>query len=197
MPRRSHKRKSKYVTKRSLPFQLMKYAETKRLITDFDDEIIDLAGNTFDLSLITQGETQSTREGNEIQFRSVYCRFYTEVAGTPQSGQAVYMRFILYSPRLANLSVPPVTEMRGFVDMDNYIVWQDKWVQVGTDRLHGALVTIKHKWKPYMKLLWNGNGATTHRKGSVFLQIIRTSTAEVDPPNVLLNGFATAFFKDI
>ncbi len=194
MPRRSRRngRKSKFVTKRSLPFQLMKYAETKQFTTTFDPLTLTTSGTSFDLSELEQGPSVFERIGNECQLRSVYCRFTITKNAAETMSNASFARFILYTPRLANDSTVPVAKLTSLVDKDDNIVWQDKWVRVASDLNGGSgLVTIKHKWKPYMKLIWNAAGESGHRKGSLRLCIIGSNL------NCDARGFATMFFKDL
>lgn len=192
MPRR-RSRKSQYVTKRSLPFQLMKYAETKQITQTLRNFLPILPGDTtqvFELTDILQGDETNERTGNEIQLRSFYARFWCNAV----SSSGVFARFILYSPRLANSNTPPVvTGMGDRIDKDLYVVWLDKWISCSNQQGGGSgLVTMKKKWKPYMKVIYSGSTGTLVKKNGLYLQIITNVTLKCQ-----VNGFASVFYKDI
>ncbi len=195
MPRRMRRRKTKYVTKRSLPFQLMKYAETKERVLNFVNIVLPLpatlSSNVFELTEVSQGTGINERIGDELQTRSIYARFTAGLAGPASSG--TWCRFILYSPRLANAGTLPVTTtMQERIQKNQFVVWSDKWIMVGGENNGLGLVTIKHKWKPYMKSIFNTTSGTSIRKNGVYMQIIPS----VDM-NVVINGFISFFFKDL
>ncbi len=199
MPRRfRRKRKSKFVTKRALPFLLAKNAEAKY----FDDPlggagilITDNAPHDSELTLISTGGNVSSREGNEIQITGFYMSFTCAPHVLAVADNDIhYIRVVLYSKRsltIGDLDVTP-TEI---ISKENYVVWVDKIAQVPLQSSGiNAIMKIRKKWKPYMKATFNGTGSDTIVKNAVFLSI--TS----DAPNPLLSEFSYAarlFFRDL
>lgn len=196
MPRRMRRgRKSKFVTKRSLPFQMMKYAETKlkqqNLVdfTPFSDPTV--TADRFELTNIDVGDRDDERIGNEIQLRSVYAKFTCRnVVAT-----STWVRFILYSNKVPNADNVPVESMADFIEKNNFTIWVDKWVYC-TDNVAGGggngIVTIKFKFKPYMKTQWTGILGTTVKKGDLSLSIIPSNTEGAQ-----INGYINVYYKDL
>lgn len=192
MPRK-RRRSSKFVTKRSLPFQLMKFAETKRST----DQVTTLslvqpatfANSTLILHDITQGIDQSKRIGEEVQASGYYCRFY--FASVSQTIQ--WCRVVVYSPRLVDTTEIPLTDINDMADPSKFIIWSDKSVapagQIGGG---SGIVTLRKKFKPYMKLRWESASGTDITKGSLFVLFLCNVN-----DGATVHGISRLYFKDV
>ena len=157
MRRRRRGRKSKFVTKRGLPFQMMKYQETK-----FKDKVVigqilttlpALPNQLAHLTDISAGDEQDARDGNMIQLTGIYVRIIHE-ANLTSAGQ--FIRVCLSSNRNATDFSTPILDATTPPDPDNFKVWYDK--TFFTTFLPGGgkgVIEIRKKFKPYMKVIWD------------------------------------------
>lgn len=194
MPRRRRNgRKSKYVTKRGLPFQLMKFAETK-----FIDDTVNLniatpatfLTNVVDLTAIGGGSNQSQRDGNSLQMSGLYISYTmaTTDVNNPQFG-----RLIVYSPRATGSTTLPVDDFLDIVDPDEFKVWYDKisipaFQQGGTSGVH----KVRKSWKPYMKVIYTSSSAASVVQGQVYLMFLSATNV-----GVTLDLHSRLYFKDV
>lgn len=194
MPRRRHRgRKSKFVTKRGLPFQLMKFAETK-----FIDDTADLnipspatfLTNVIELTAIGGGTNQSQRAGNAIQMSGLYISYLmaSNDTGNPQFG-----RVIVYTPRASGSTTLPVDDFLDVVDPDEFKVWYDK---ISVPAFQAGAGTGVHKvrksWKPYMKVIYTSSSASSVVQGQVYIMFLSSMNVGV--------GFemhSRLYFKDV
>jgi len=192
--RRRNGRKSKFVTKRGLPFQLMKYAETK-----YNDEgVLDrLLTNPATLGVqfesivsIGTGNTVNTRVGNIIQVSGFYGRCIYESTLT---GQMQYIRICIVTPRDVNNANVPIVDMVTPIDPELHKIWYDKTVPCPfvPGGGHGVL-TFRKKFKPYMKTIFDSSVAASVQQGALNFCILTKN-----------DGGATAswcvrtYFKDL
>ncbi len=190
MPRRfRRKRKTKFVTKRALPFLLMKQAEPKFQEQDATVLVTPGAPLTLDLTFISQGDGQGQRIGHSIQATGVFYRFVLGV--TANVDGPVYIRYILYSKRnnaTANLNVTGPS----LPDFDQYIIWSDQLKPAPwTNNISNSVTTIRKKFKPFMKVMYNGTGAGSVEKGNLLLSI----TVNTDEMNV--NYAGRLYYRDL
>jgi len=166
-------RKSKYVTKRGLPFQMMKYAETKYHTLDQGPLTLPVppsGTNVIRLDDIRRGAAENERVGNEVQVTGVYIRLIYEAALT---GTSQYMRAILYSPRLISAVNPPALTVTEIPDPDNVVIWFDKTVLCTFTPGGGSgVMTIRKKFKPYMKSIWDTDLGGSIQKGPLILCLL-------------------------
>ncbi len=196
MPRRSRRRKTKFVTKRAFPFLLMKNAETKaKSVVARDEVLTDALPAAIDLSEIGQGDDEINRTGNEIQISSVFFKatFSNSLDATNPTDRAYYARVILYTsrnPDEPDLDVQPME----FPDRQKYIIWADKVVAVPwLNQITHSVITIKKRFKPYMKAVYDGAGTLTCLKGKLRIMIsVDSGTAQV-----LTSYMARQYFKDV
>jgi len=178
---RKHGRKTKFVTKRGLPFQLMKFAESK-----FHDKTAtnflllspaDYINNVFVATDISRGTGSTSRVGNIVQVSGYYMRMTYE---SVQQVQAEYMRLIIYTPKQDMLSSElPANDMVSAVDPRRFIIWHDKTVLCANapGGSKGVMV-IKKRFKPYLKLEWDSSNELDVTKGQLLvLALGRTNEA--------------------
>jgi len=171
--RRRRGRKTKFVTKRGLPFQMMKYVETKfKTISVFNQVLSDTASlnQFFSLSSIDGGSDQEQRVGNMAQCSGFFIRLVYEAQLT---GQMQYIRVIVYTPRFTGQAVPAIDDMITPADPDLHKVWVDKvapcpFVPGGG----GGVMTLKKKFKPYMKMIWGTDDGEDIEQGQILVNII-------------------------
>ncbi len=192
--RNGRKSKSKYVTKRGLPFQLMKYAETK-----YNDN------NTFNQTLLSDptssvqltsmvgiggGTSVNSRVGNSIQVSGFYGRVIYDAAITTETQ---YMRLCVVSPRVTNNATAPIGNMIGPIDPDDWIIWYDKTVPCpGTAGSGHGVLTFKKKFKPYMKTLYDTSSSASVTSGNLTFCIIPKTDLGVNASWAI-----RVYFKDI
>ncbi len=192
--RRRNGRKSKYVTKRGLPFQLMKYAETK-----YNDEVTfnlvlsDTAGPGPQLESIVnidQNTGKTGRIGEIIQVSGFYGRMVFESNFT---AAAQYIRVCVVSPRTPTQVAAPITNMVEPIDPEIWKVWVDKTV-LATFAPGGGqgVLTFKKKFKPYLKTVYSTNVGISLQQGQLTFCCLSKN----------LNGIAASwnirtYFKDL
>ncbi len=199
MPKRfRRKRKSKFVTRRALPFLLMKQAEAK--FVNVNPSIIPLDVDssstvTLDMTAISEGNARNNRIGQAIQTTGVFFKCTFGLGLVSQVTDARYARVVLYSTREANsapdLNVAPME----FPDFDKYIIWSDKTVPVPwTNNLSNSMVTIRKKFRPYMKTLYDASGSGSVEKNNLRIMI----STDADPGNVIsVRWHSRLYFRDL
>ncbi len=190
MPKRfRRKRKSKFITKRALPFLLMKNAEPKFHELDFTDLVAPGTPTNLDLTFIAQGDSQNERIGQSIQATGVYFRAVLGV--TANVDGPIYVRYILYTKRnnaTADLNVTGPS----IPDFDQYIIWADKLMPCPwTNNISNSVTTIRKKFKPFMKVMYNGSGAGSVEKGNLHLMM----TVNTDEVNI--NYAVRLYYRDL
>ncbi len=181
MPRR-HNKKSKYVTKRGLPFMMMRMAEAKHVNQEVQNEPINSGLIVTDnLTAIGRGDTAGTRIGNEVQVTGLYCTgFFSPSHDDTFPTSSAYMgRVVLYTPRQEiDATLDPLPGEN--IDKDKYIVWYDRLVNIPwTNSVSGRTFTIKKKFKPYMKVIWDGAGSVDVTKNGIHLVITANSGTDL------------------
>jgi len=191
--RRRMKRKTgKFVTKRGLPFQLMKYADTKR--KDFTGAktlplIPTLAANAQSIHELVAGTNFNERIGTTIQVSGFVLSYDMQALGVANNRG----RIIIYTPRDDSNLVLPVTSITEFPNPDNYIIWMDRKVYPGGQEGNGTgLGMMKFKWKPYRKFIYEGSGSLSIQTGSTYILFL-TAVDE----GILVNYDVRLWFKDL
>ncbi len=193
--RRNGGRKSKFVTKRGLPFQLMKYAETKYHTIGSSNITLTVppSGDSVNpLYVIRRGSAEIERTGNEISISGVYIRIIAESALV---GSAQYLRAVLYTPRTPQSMLPVVPDsgMTTFIDPDLFVVWFDKTMLVTFTPGGGAgVMVIRKKFKPYMKAIYDQDLGTLIQRGPLLLGLFGKNNLGT---NVTFTG--RLYFKDL
>lgn len=200
MPRFRKKRKSKFVTRRALPFLLAKNAEAKYIDSaegGTDILLTDNAPHDDQMTLIQSGSRVDRRAGNEIQVTGFYMTFTCSphILGVPEATSKVrYIRIVLYTKRSVaepDLEVGPVD----IIEKEPYIVWIDKMVQVPfNSSASKGHVVLRKKWKPYMKATYTDTSIGDIAHNGVYLTI---STDTPNPELVEFSYNARLFFRDL
>ncbi len=197
MPRRTRmrKRKSKFVTRRALPFLLMKTAEAKRQGDEVQDAILSASSSVeFDLSLIDQGDSVGQRTGNSVQATGFIGNFTFSLDPTISETRPNYARILLWMPRGDSNVVPPNVSPTEFPDPENYIIWADRRIALPwINSVQGSHATIKKKFKPYMKMNWDTALAVSCIKGKLQATVVSDSTTGAGR----LTADLRLFFRDI
>ncbi len=155
--RRRSGRKSKFVTKRGLPFQLMKYQETK--FESFFETAITLqtaipATQVIDMSSIFQNVQANGRVGNQINVSGFYCTVIHEAALT---GQMQWIRVVVVTPRITTFLGKPIVDMIAPIDPREWKVWYDRVHRSAGPSSGGnaQVFHIRKKFKPFMKVTYD------------------------------------------
>jgi len=167
----------------------MKNAEPKFNELDATADVDPISTVDLDLTFVSQGDGQNERIGQSIQATGV---FFRAIVGIDIDTTTVsYTRYILYSKRqnaTDNLDVVGPT----LPDFDQYIIWADKLVpNPWTNGISTGVTTIRKKFKPFMKVMYNGSGAGSVEKGNLHL-MISTNTSEVN-----VNYAVRLYYRDL
>lgn len=193
--RRRNGRKSKFVTKRGFPFQLMKYAEGKRntvgfagfAIPDpplFSTNVVNLVDN------IASGPDNGDRVGNTIQVSGVYVSYTCEAILT---SSAQFCRVIMWTPRIADSTELPATNMVNIPDPDRFIIWHDKVHYAPFTAGGGTGVgKIRKKFSPFMKVMYNNDLADSVTKNNLHILVLSKNNLGIE-----ISMSARLYYKDV
>lgn len=196
--KRRMRRKSKFVTKRSLPFQLMKFAETK--IDSFTNTNKILVANppTFvdNVELmysIARGTGADDRIGNIVQASGYYIRCTFAANGTGNQNVMQYFRIIVYQHKIPASTDIPAVGMTDTPDPRRFIIWHDKTMPCSFVPGGGnGVVTLKKKFKPYLKMEWDSSVLTDITKGDLSVMFLAKNDAAVT-----VDYTVRLYFKDV
>ncbi len=191
------KKKGKFITRRELPSLLMKQAETKFKGVSDDDK--DFNSGSFideDFSIMATGTDTSARIGNEIQVTGLWGRvsFSNSTDGSNPTNRAYFARVLVYTSRDNQAANPDVfpTEL---LDKESYVVWFDKVVPIPwQNSISNSLVTVRLKFKPYIKLRYDNSSNTSCLQNRLRLAI---STDCISPALVKCSYGIRMYFRDI
>ncbi len=192
--RRNRGRKTKFVTKRGLPFQLMKYQEQKfisLLIDDRDLLVPATTGELIQLNEIRTGTQQFERVGNMVQVTGVYGKI---TFSATSSTKMRFLRVILYSPRIVDDLGSPVIRAVDLADPDRHVIWFDKLVSCPfpAAATPGGVMTVKKKFSPYIKCLYDDIVGSSITKNSIRIAFVASENVAV---NISCN--IRLYFKDL
>ncbi len=198
MPFRSSRgrgRKSKFVTKRGLPFQMMKYVETKNTVVELIDSLADnpsvLSVNNISLVNIREGAGQFERIGSMIQVTGIHVKIIFKGVN---NNDLRFLRVGLWTPRIPDATNQPFTNMVDQPDTDTHIMWFDKVAiaPLAEASTPGGVMTIKKKFKPYLKTIYQTNLGDSVTKG--MLRLILLPKADL---SVTFSYSVKTYFKDL
>lgn len=172
--RRKKMGRSKFVTKRQLPFLMSKIAEPKQINNNFEDILIakpaTAATNGRSLTTIAQGDGKAEREGNLIQVTGYFCSFAVESEDTLI---AQWLRIIIYTPRKVGTTLLPADDMTSQPDTDKFIIWHDKTVAPALQPGGGVgLIKLKKRWVPYMKVRYDSGADSSVQENEVIVLVL-------------------------
>jgi len=192
---RGRGRKSKFVTKRGLPFQMMKYVETKNTVIELLNSLADnppvLGVNNVSLVNIREGAGQFERIGSMIQVTGIHVKIIFEGVN---SNALRFLRVGLWSPRDAQTTIGPWDNMVDQADTDVHIMWFDKVAiaPLAEASTPGGVITIKKKFKPYLKTIYSTNLGDSVTKG--MLRLILLPKADL---SCTFSYSAKTYYKDL
>lgn len=195
MPRRSFKKKSKFVTRRALPFLIARQAEAKyiqRTVSNLD--MVEALPETVSLTSIGNGDLRSNRIGNEIQVTGIYARgFWMQTPdATFPTDNSYYGRVVLYTPKDQNDTLDVIPGE--VIDKEQFTVWYDRLMPIPwTNSISNSMFTIKKSFKPYMKVTYNSSSANSETKNAIKLLISTNSGTAL----VTLNYQLKMYFRDL
>lgn len=167
------------------------YCEFNGTNTAIDQPLLELA----------TGNTQHSRNGNQVKIKSFYSRF---VLQSPASAPARLFRFILYSPRnvLDSLRTggPSSTQVSVYdqIDQDRFSVFFDKTYKIAPTAANTAnikQIVIGRKFRRMITQLYDDATSTSAIKNDVRLYVVSTQgTASAD--KAYFQGYLKTFFID-
>ncbi len=193
--RRRRKRKSKFVTKRGLPFQLMKYAESKFLTFSLADFLLTSPAtsglNLRSLVNIREGPGINERIGRQIQLTGIYVKI---IYNAVNDNNTRWMRVTLSQPRLPDVIEQPTVGMVDSPSFNETIMWFDKTVLCPTigAATPGGVMVLKKKFKPYIKVRYENNLGADIFQSQLFLTLLPKDTL-----SVIVSMEAKVYFKDL
>ncbi len=187
-------KKSKFLTKRGLPFALMKFAESKRGTNNVNNLTLAdppvFSTNTFLLHDLDAGTSAGQRIGETIQQSGYYIKLFCQ---SIDSNVTSWVRCIVYSPRDDQDTDLPTDDLRDIPDPNRFIVWSDKSVSVAGQPGGGSgIITIKKKFKPYRLGRYSDSSGTNVTKGSLYMLLVTNNSTAVE-----VLGVARLYFKDV
>ena len=160
---------------------------------------------------IAQGDTHTTRDGNEVYATGFY--FKAQIRANTDSPNKAYVRCLMVTPRQDSDDVPLTPTMTSIIDTDKFIVHKDFVVSVtndaatpsgsvyqGYDDRTSKFVVLKKKWKTPVKIIYSGVTSTPRTATPVVLFVSSTSLTVGGSPSGLvpsvIEGNFVNYFKD-
>ncbi len=188
-------RKSKFVTKRGLPFQLMKYAETKYLTFSDTDVVLanpaSLFVNNINITNIREGTGLNERVGQMIQVTGFHIKIIFKAVN---ANDLRFLRVGVWLPRIPDDTTAPFTNMVIQNQFEEETMWFDKVVPCPTAGAGtpGGVMTIKKKFKPYLKVMFADDLGESQTKGTLRLIMLPKANASVEA-----SWSVRTYFKDL
>ncbi len=196
MSGKRNKKMNQFVRKSEFSSMLMKQAEAKRAtFTESSATLTTALPFEEHLTDLAQGNGASTRVGHEIQVTGVYVRgFFSPSHDDTNPTTSAYMaRVVLYTPR--DLLFAAIDPLPGeIIDKDQVIVWYDRLIAVPwTNSISSNQFTIRKKFKPYMKVMWDGSAGSTIVNNDIRLVITTNSGTDF----IETSYQASLYFRDV
>ncbi len=174
---------------------MMKYVETKHRVVEGLDRLADnpsiLALNNISLVEIREGVADNERIGSMIQVTGIHVKIIFQGVN---SNDLRYLRVGLWSPRIPDATSQPYDNMVDQPDTDTDIMWFDKVMvaPLAAASTPGGVITIKKKFKPYLKTLYQTNLGDSVTRGMLRLILLPKADA-----SVTFSFSAKTYFKDL
>ncbi len=167
------RRRTKFVTKRALPFLLSKNAEAKRRNLSVTDHVLsDTTALNFDYTQFAQGVGVANRIGNEVKVTGFIAKLTFSVVPGDLPQRPRYARVLLWQPRGDVDVLPPDAAPTELLDPEQFTVWVDRIVPLPwTNSLDNSFLTIRKKFKPYMNMIFDSSSSTSIQKNKLQLSI--------------------------
>lgn len=168
--------------------------ETKQKLINLSLQAIQDSARTplnYQLMDVAQGDTQITRNGNQVWLTGIYLSGYLTVSDTTN-----VVRMTVYEPR-GDASATPGWSTATAIDPDEYTIYTDKRFTVDTYNPI-KLVNYRKSWTRKGKargrrVVYGSTGSTDVQQGNVYVRFVSDSTAIGDPS---FTGEIRAYFKD-
>ncbi len=174
---------------------MMKYVETKNtrletLNTDGTNPA-SLGINNVSLVSIREGTGQFERIGSMVQITGIHVKI---IFNGVNNNDLRFLRVGLWSPRIADANSQPFDNMVDQADTDTHIMWFDKVAiaPLAEASTPGGVMTIKKKFKPYLKTIYQTNLGDSVTKGMLRLILLPKVTS-----SVTFSFSAKTYFKDL
>lgn len=162
---------------------MQKQAETKhRSFTAAHEQLVATLPEELNLTDIAEGTTVGQRVGRSIQISSVFfqCGFSNSLDFSTPTDKAYYGRVILYTPRDPTNPNPLESLPFELTDNERYIIWADKTVPIPWGNgISNSMITIKKRFKPYMKAIYDSSTSSSIEKGPLYLVITVNNTVAI------------------
>ena len=105
-----------------------------------------------------------------------------------------FLRVVLYTPRSGLVDAAPVGNMNDHADPDLYIIWFDKTVTcpVAAAATPGGVMTVKKKFKPYLKTLYDADQGVDVSDHPVWMLLLPSADQAVQA-----SWESRLYFKDL
>jgi len=197
MPRRRNKRKGGKIpqnVKSYVQRTISSNIETKQRDLTWDTQAIQDVGRTplsIVLNDLSQGDTQNTRDGNQVHITGIYGKFV--ITGADATN---IVRVILYIPKVASDTMSTI-DVHNLIDQDSYTVLYDKTFTTTYGGTNQRIFTIAKNFhrgsRKGLLTQFYGTGSTDWSKNPLKMYIVSDSAAISDPS---LTGHLRTYFKD-
>lgn len=158
-------------------------------------------GLLMELTNITQGDTQNTRQGNQLHVTGIYGKFVfepnaTTVSAVPKVDYQYIVRAILFIPKNPTDNLSTLT-MHGGVDKDRYNIMMDKYYNINFNGGSHSIIISKNFKKGGKKgttVQYNGTAGNAYAKNPIHLLLLSNSSLATEQPFLL--GNIRCYFKD-
>jgi len=173
----------------------MKYAETKYIVFAGSDVVLlnppSVGVNNINCCDIREGSGLNERIGQQIQLTGIHIKI---IFKGQNSNDLRWLRAMLYSPRIEDDTGSPVLDMVNTAQFEENIVWADKLAiaPLAEASTPGGVFTIKKKFKPYLKVMYENALGDSVTKG-----MLRLFMLPKDDLSVEVSWNVKVYFKDL
>lgn len=168
--------------------------ETKQRDLSWDAIGIQDAGRTplnAVINDLAQGDTQNTRDGNQVRITGFYGKFV--VTGADSTN---IVRFILYIPKDQSDSLSGI-DIHSLIDQDSFTVLYDRTITTTSGGVNQKVFTVAKNFhrgsRKGLLTQFYGTGSQDFVKNPIRMYVVSDSLAVTDPS---LTGHLRTYFKD-
>ena len=170
--------------------------ETKHFSTTYNESpVSDTSGGVtrfFHVTGISQGDTNGTRDGNQVRLTTIYGKFTLIGKDTTNELRCVIGRY-----KKGGYTATPfggTLETNTPIDLDDIEVLSDRLYTVGTAGANIRTFTVFKKFGRRPRLIQFDSTGATDVNTMYFVYFVSDSVAADHP---LINGYVRVFFKDV
>lgn len=181
---------SKKSLKRLIQDEINSNLETKQKVEVWNSVGVTDSARTPPSSNITgiaQGDTQSTREGNQIRITGVYGKWLLTKADTTN-----VVRVIFYKPKQVGDALSGI-DINDAVDMDKFHIYSDNLYLLNANTPQKVIYVSKKFPGKGLVVQYHGTASTDVATNDIRLYAVSDSTAVSDPT---MSGNFRFYFKD-